>query len=78
MTTGKAFMITKLRLTCSLLGLFTVLINLQSQEEQLIYIPSSTRVLSYDQPADLWIEALPIGNGRLGGMVYGGTHEEII
>ncbi len=28
-------------------------------------------VLWYDGPADAWTEALPIGNGRLGGMVYG-------
>ena len=41
-------------------------------------IPSSTRLLVYDQPASIWTEALPIGNGRIGGMVYGRTHEEII
>ena len=28
--------------------------------------------LWYDQPAKIWLEALPVGNGRLGGMVYGG------
>ena len=28
--------------------------------------------LWYDKPASIWLEALPIGNGRLGGMVYGG------
>ncbi|CAM4177977.1 glycoside hydrolase family 95 protein [Paenibacillus alkaliterrae] len=27
--------------------------------------------LSYDRPANEWNEALPVGNGRLGGMVYG-------
>lgn len=27
--------------------------------------------LWYDRPADYWVEALPIGNGRLGAMVYG-------
>jgi len=27
--------------------------------------------LWYDQPARQWVEALPIGNGRLGAMVYG-------
>ncbi|HCC71398.1 MAG TPA: hypothetical protein DEQ09_09655, partial [Bacteroidales bacterium] len=41
-------------------------------------IPSSTRLLVYDQPASIWTEAMPIGNGRIGGMVYGRTHEEII
>ena len=27
--------------------------------------------LWYDQPATTWTEALPIGNGRLGAMIYG-------
>ncbi len=35
-------------------------------------------VLWYDKPAENWTEALPIGNGRLGGMIYGGTDKEII
>jgi alpha-L-fucosidase 2 len=29
-------------------------------------------VLWYDKPAAQWVDALPIGNGRLGAMVYGG------
>jgi alpha-L-fucosidase 2 len=28
--------------------------------------------LWYRQPASQWVEALPVGNGRLGGMVFGG------
>lgn len=28
--------------------------------------------LWYDEPAAQWVEALPIGNGRLGAMVFGG------
>ena len=32
--------------------------------------------LSYQQPAKRWVEALPIGNGRLGAMVFGGIQEE--
>ena len=31
----------------------------------------SGNVLWYRQPAETWTEALPIGNGRLGGMAYG-------
>ncbi len=34
--------------------------------------------LWYEQPADRWEEALPLGNGRLGGMVFGGTVKERI
>jgi alpha-L-fucosidase 2 len=35
-------------------------------------------VLFYRQPARRWVEALPIGNGRLGGMVFGGVPTERI
>jgi alpha-L-fucosidase 2 len=35
-------------------------------------------VLFYRQPAREWVEALPIGNGRLGGMVFGGVPAERI
>jgi alpha-L-fucosidase 2 len=31
--------------------------------------------LWYDEPAEQWVEALPVGNGRLGGMVFGGTEK---
>ncbi len=33
-------------------------------------------VLWYRQPAKQWVEALPVGNGRLGCMVFGGIKEE--
>ena len=32
--------------------------------------------LRYDKPATTWTEALPIGNGRIGAMVFGSTNEE--
>ncbi|RMF91874.1 MAG: glycoside hydrolase family 95 protein [Planctomycetota bacterium] len=34
--------------------------------------------LWYDEPANKWTEALPIGNGRLGAMVFGKTDRERI
>jgi alpha-L-fucosidase 2 len=34
--------------------------------------------LLYKQPAEMWLQALPIGNGRLGGMIFGGVEEERI
>ena len=34
--------------------------------------------LLYDSPAKVWTEALPLGNGRLGAMVYGGVGKELI
>ena len=34
--------------------------------------------LWYNQPATTWTEALPVGNGRLGAMVFGGVENELI
>jgi len=34
--------------------------------------------LWYDEPAESWTHALPVGNGRLGGMVFGGIARERI
>lgn len=41
-------------------------------------IPNSTPVttLWYSKPADAWIKALPVGNGRLGAMIFGGVQSE--
>ena len=33
-------------------------------------------MLWYDKPASQWVEALPVGNGRLGAMVFGGSGNE--
>ena len=38
----------------------------------------NTERLWYDKPASIWLEALPIGNGRLGGMIYGGPQTDEI
>jgi alpha-L-fucosidase 2 len=38
----------------------------------------NTERLWYDRPARIWLEALPIGNGRLGGMIFGGTKTDQI
>ena len=38
--------------------------------------PSEPLSLWYPVPAKAWTEALPIGNGRLGAMVFGGVREE--
>ena len=34
--------------------------------------------LYFNRPASTWLEAIPIGNGRLGAMVFGGVEEERI
>lgn len=35
-------------------------------------------LLWYAQPATSWVEALPVGNGRIGAMVHGGTDREYL
>ncbi len=40
--------------------------------------PEGDLVLWYRRPATKWVEALPVGNGRLGAMVFGGVPEERI
>ena len=39
---------------------------------------SESLKLWYKQPAANWNEALPVGNGRLGAMVFGGIQQERI
>ena len=34
--------------------------------------------LWYDKPAQYFEESMPIGNGRMGALVYGGTHDNLI
>jgi hypothetical protein len=42
------------------------------------YQKRPTLLLNYDRPADHWNDALPIGNGRIGGMVWGKVSDEVI
>jgi alpha-L-fucosidase 2 len=37
---------------------------------------TSSLKLWYTSPAQRWIEALPVGNGRLGAMIFGGVRDE--
>jgi alpha-L-fucosidase 2 len=40
--------------------------------------PKNDFTLWYDSPAEKWVEAMPLGNGRLGAMLYGHpAHEEL-
>lgn len=50
--------------------------------ERLINVEYSKQIQSpmrlwYRQPAVEWTEALPLGNGRLGAMVFGRPDEEL-
>jgi alpha-L-fucosidase 2 len=40
--------------------------------------PRERTMLEYGTPARQWVEALPVGNGRMGAMVFGGTARERI
>jgi alpha-L-fucosidase 2 len=42
------------------------------------HLNSNNKKLWYNRPAEEWVESLPIGNGRLGGMIYGGIKHERI
>jgi alpha-L-fucosidase 2 len=42
----------------------------------MLEVRAQDEMLWYRQPAQKWTEALPIGNGRLGAMVFGGVEEE--
>ncbi len=37
-----------------------------------------SETLWYSQPAGRWLEALPVGNGRLGAMMHGRVHKEVV
>jgi len=44
----------------------------------LVLSKNDPMVLWYNKPANEWVEALPIGNGKLGAMVFGGIEKERI
>ena len=55
-----------------LFSILTLLFSCQADK------PDSAFKLWYDEPAVEWEEALPVGNGRIGGMVYGDPQREQI
>ncbi len=48
----------------------------QAFSKPLPNLEASEWVLWYKQPAKIWTDALPVGNGCLGAMVFGGVDEE--
>ena len=63
-------MMRKNLLICVLLA-----VGVHHSEAQTVQSPM---VLQYDKPADFFEESLPIGNGKIGALVYGGTDDDII
>src|SRR5476651_107017 len=43
-----------------------------------IFAQSENLKLWYNKPSEKWTDALPIGNGRLGAMIYGGVNSDHI
>ncbi|MBR5724720.1 MAG: glycoside hydrolase family 95 protein [Bacteroidales bacterium] len=58
------------KLTTLLLGALAVVSGLYAQ--------TPDNVIWFDKPASIWEEAWPIGNGRIGAMIFGGTETEEI
>jgi len=60
-------------------GIILILAGLgfAAEKETTTQAPEASKVLTlwYTQPATEWTQALPIGNGRLGAMVYGGIEQ---
>ena len=50
---------------------FVLITNVAAQDNSLLK-------LWYDHPAKQWVEALPVGNGRLGAMIFGDPYNEVI
>ncbi len=69
-----------LRLNCGmtkLIALLCLFLFSQTSLAQKIATPNKY-LLWYKQPAKNWNEALPIGNGRLGAMIFGNVSDELI
>src|ERR1700744_741434 len=43
-----------------------------------VFAQSDNLKLWYNKPAEKWTDALPIGNGTLGAMIYGGVNSDHI
>jgi alpha-L-fucosidase 2 len=44
----------------------------------IVFAQEDNLKLSYDKPAEKWTDALPLGNGKIGAMVFGGISDEHI
>ena len=59
-------------------ALFLFVAFLLSATNSLFATEKLAATLWYAQPAEKWTDALPIGNGRMGAMVFGGIFDERI
>ncbi len=73
---NRSFVLTLFLLLGFIGNLFAQEANIAKQIDQKSFDPST--LLWYSAPAQQWEEALPVGNGRLGAMVFGKYGEETI
>ncbi|HEX5669395.1 MAG TPA: glycoside hydrolase family 95 protein, partial [Chitinophagaceae bacterium] len=65
----------------TILMLCTIALQAQEMQSDAPFDPKSINpatMIWLSKPAAKWEEALPVGNGRLGAMIYGGVNEAII
>jgi len=58
--------------------LFTLVFIVLASLSSTALVKAQSLKLWYSQPAVVWTEALPVGNGRLGAMVFGGVEKELL
>jgi alpha-L-fucosidase 2 len=64
----------RLNSTQRIVLLITVLVSVSAWAQK----AENNNSFWYEQPAENWMQALPVGNGRLGAMVFGDPHNERI
>jgi alpha-L-fucosidase 2 len=62
-----------MKINCVNMAALVVLITVSSTASQ---AAEHGYKLAFDKPANTWTEAVPVGNGRIGAMVFGGTEHE--
>lgn len=58
--------------------LISILIVLVANGQSVFSQNARSYILWYENPADEWMKSLPLGNGRIGAMVFGGIEKEVI
>ena len=61
-----------------LLSMLMLVLNTHAIGQSTVAKTPDNNVMWYNSPASHWLEALPLGNGTLGAMVYGGITREKI
>ncbi|SHE99026.1 glycoside hydrolase family 95 protein [Dysgonomonas macrotermitis] len=61
----------------SLLSFLIIALSVANIQNSISQNPQSYS-LWYEQPADEWMKSIPLGNGRIGAMVFGGVEDETV